>query len=330
MTMTGKPTAGSTRVSAVVPCLNGAGTIEACVSALAASAYPIHEIIVVDDGSTDGSADLAEAAGARVIRLSARAGASAARNAGVKAATGELIFFTDADCVARPDAVGRAVAAWEPGTVVGGTYSPRAHDPGFFNHFQAAFVHYSETKAPEPDYVATHAMLIERATFMASGGFDEGFMPIIEDVEMSHRLRAGGIRLVMAKGVEVEHVFGFTLAGSMRNAWRKARYWTRYSMDAGDLHRDSGTASIELKGNVVAWAGMALMLGIFALTSNLAVLVAAGFVQGGNLMLNREFIGMLMRQGAGFGARAALYYLLVYPVPVGMGGIAGLFTRGGR
>lgn len=88
-------------VSIVVPVYNGAPTLKACLQSLQSQTLARHryEIIVVDDGSTDSSATIAQDAGVRCISQR-NAGAPAARNAGIAAANGTWIAFTDADCVA--------------------------------------------------------------------------------------------------------------------------------------------------------------------------------------------------------------------------------------
>jgi glycosyltransferase involved in cell wall biosynthesis len=102
----------SPAISVVIPVRNMERFLgEAIESALAQSLAP-HEVLVVDDGSTDGSAALAKSFGppARVIRCEPR-GVSAARNTGVRESSGELIAFLDADDAMKPDRLERQAAA---------------------------------------------------------------------------------------------------------------------------------------------------------------------------------------------------------------------------
>jgi cellulose synthase/poly-beta-1,6-N-acetylglucosamine synthase-like glycosyltransferase len=106
------PPAAWPSVSAIVAVFNGAGRIGAKIAELRRLDYPGRvEVIVADDGSDDGTAAAAEAAGAdRVVRLPERGGKSAAQNAGVAAAAGEVLLFTDLAVIVQPDALRLLIA----------------------------------------------------------------------------------------------------------------------------------------------------------------------------------------------------------------------------
>ncbi len=90
------------RVSVVVASYQGERTLKACLDSLAALNYPDYEVILVDDGSTDGTPQIAAAhPQVRYFRHEKNLGLSVARNTGIAASTGEIVAFTDADC--RPD-----------------------------------------------------------------------------------------------------------------------------------------------------------------------------------------------------------------------------------
>ena len=182
-------------------------------------------------------------------------GASRARNTGAKNSGGEILFFIDADCLLQKNTLASVNKAFliSENAIIGGTYTAIPYDKDFFSTFQSIFINYSETKKEPPDYIPTHAMAIARDIFMKSGGFKENFLPILEDVEFSHRLRKMGYKLTMNSEILVRHIFNFTLIKSMKNAFRKSMYWTIYSLKNKDLLTDSGTASIELKFNVASF-----------------------------------------------------------------------------
>lgn len=315
-------------ISIIIPNRNGEATLEACLAAAFASRYEPFEVIVVDDGSADRSVAIIECFPCRLLRLEAPAGASRARNRGAAAGRGDMLFFTDADCLLQENTLavaGAALAAAGRDAVVGGTYTCLPPERSFFSRFQSVFINYCETKRPaRPDYIATHALAMDAEAFRRSGGFAEDFLPILEDVEFSHRLRRAGVRLVMEPALQVRHLFNFSLRKSLRNALRKSFYWTVYSLGRGDLLADSGTASAELKLNVTAHALAVLLLALAALTGEIVLLASVPVLVAANLFASRGFLRALRRAGGPrFAAAAALYYVALYPAAVGAGALAG-------
>ena len=104
--------AADARVSVVIPVRDAARYLDAALASVAAQTHRPHEVIVVDDGSRDDSAQVAERRGARVERQPAR-GAAAARNRGLELATGDLLAFLDADDLWPADKLERQVAILE-------------------------------------------------------------------------------------------------------------------------------------------------------------------------------------------------------------------------
>ena len=317
-------------ISIVIPNYNGSATIGKCLNAAFASQYGNFEVIVVDDCSSDDSVEIIKQFPCSLIRLDKRSGAAAARNRGAENSKGEVLFFLDADCLIQEGALALANKAIveHTNTIIGGTYTPLPHDSDFFSAFQSLFIHYSETRKKEPDYLATHAMIIEASVFRANNGFREEFMPILEDVEFSHRLRRRGFRLVMKPDIQVMHVFSFTFLTSLRNAFRKSLYWTLYSLMNRDLLADSGTASVELKFNGAVFFLNILLLALFQLGVESYVLIPIPFLCAINLLCSRGLIKTFYREkGYGFTILAVLYYTMVYPIPVGAGAALGLLKH---
>jgi glycosyltransferase involved in cell wall biosynthesis len=153
------------RISVVIPVRDGAEFIgEAIESSLHQSLVPI-EVIVVDDGSQDESAEVARRTGAQVISQSHR-GPGAARNSGAKAATGELVAFLDADDLMTPERLAlqsRWLADHQDQLGIFGNVVPRQWGRGAW----------SFDSEPVVAGLLPSALTVRRLGFLATGGFDE-------------------------------------------------------------------------------------------------------------------------------------------------------------
>lgn len=317
-------------ISVIIPNRNGEATIGRCLQAAFLSQYANFEVIAVDDASTDNSVETIKQFPCRLIRLNKHSGASKARNAGAFNSRGDVLFFIDADCVIKEDTlsiVNRIVAEKGADVIIGGTYTRMPYDKRFFSVFQSVFVNYSETKnADSPDYIATHAMVIAAEIFGKAEGFSEDFLPILEDVEFSHRLRRAGYKLVIAPQIQVQHIFDYSLFKSIRNAARKSMYWTMYSIKNRDLLADSGTASVELKVNGISWF---LIIGFLisqaVLRNTLIFYYAVPAVFAVNIFISRRLLKAFYEtKGMVFALLASVYYTALYPPAVGAGALTGL------
>ena len=318
-------------VSIVIPVRNGAATIARCLKAALASRYECFEVIVVDDGSDDRSVEIIKTFPCTLVQLPRHAGTSSARNTGACHSHGDILFFTDADCLLNEDTLAIAVATLSAAgrdVVLGGTYTMEPADDRFFSAFQSVFVNHAESRDRDnPDYIAAHAMVLYADAFESSGGFDEDFLPILEDVDFSHRLRSTGYRLIMNPGIQVRHLFDYSLSDSVCNGFRKSRFWTIYSIHNRDLLADSGTASRALKLDVIALFGSVLAVLLVLATGNAWFFVIIAVLMALNITVNRELLqGFYRARGMAFAFAATAYYLLVYPLVVGAGGLAGLLS----
>jgi glycosyltransferase involved in cell wall biosynthesis len=319
-------------ISVIIPNHNGEKTIGRCLDAAFASQYSNFEVIVVDDCSADSSPGIIAQYPCKRFSLTEHGGASKARNTGARNSSGEVLFFIDNDCLLQTDTLAKAAAAYQeggPGVIIGGTYTQLPYDRQFFSIFQSIYIHYSETKNPQnPDYVATHAMLVAKDLFLKSGGFNEQFMPILEDVEFSHRVKKMGAVLRMIPEIQVQHIFNFTLAKSMRNGIRKSKYWSIYSIKNRDLLSDSGTASQEFKFNVLSCFLNILLIFTGILLQNWSVILPVLLLFGSNLFLNRHLArAFFVVRGPFFAIPALIYYTFIYPFAVGIGVCSSIFSQ---
>jgi glycosyltransferase involved in cell wall biosynthesis len=214
------------RVSVIVPARDAAATIEATFAGLAAQERAPDEVIVVDDGSSDGTAAVLERheregrLRLRVIRRPVAAGPATAREEGWRAAGGDLIAFTDDDCV--PDtgwlAAGERAWAGRADAFVQGRTEPEEDHPGPFS--RALRVERLNASFP------TCNMLYPRALLERIGGFDTetyGREPGGEDCDLAWRAIEAGAHPVFAAEAVVQH--GVTHPGPLGKL-RIAARWT--------------------------------------------------------------------------------------------------------
>lgn len=320
--------------SIIIPNHNGEKTIGLCLNSIfsrsGATDRTCFEVIVVDDCSTDGSVGIIEQHPCRLFCLDKHSGASKARNQGAQQARGEVLLFIDSDCLLTEttlEAAGRAYKA-NPDAITGGTYTREPYDKDFFSRFQSVFINHFETSGvstPTPqDYIATHSLIIKKELFNQSNGFMEDFLPMIEDVDFCHRMRAKGVELLMDPSVLVTHVFNFNLWKSLKNAFKKSMYWTVYSMKAGNLHKPSGTSSTGLKVNALCALTSTVLLLCYVFTGNALFVAAILVLLGVNVLFNTRFLETLFASGGVlFQLKAVLYYMTVYPLSALAGAASG-------
>jgi cellulose synthase/poly-beta-1,6-N-acetylglucosamine synthase-like glycosyltransferase len=198
-------------VSIIIPAKNAAKTIAGCVQAVLGQKDFVepYEVIVVDDGSDDVTAAIANGFGVRVIRLEEGKGPAAARNAGAAVAKGEILVFTDADCEPESHWLVEMIKPFEDPEVVGVRGAYRTHQSGWVPRFvqqEYAFKYKLIAGFDSIDFIDTYSAAYRRKTFLENGGFEKAFpVPCVEDQEFSFRLARKGHRMVFAPDAIVYH-----------------------------------------------------------------------------------------------------------------------------
>jgi glycosyltransferase involved in cell wall biosynthesis len=234
------------RVSVVVPVRDGAAHLARCLDALGASDFAPFEIVVVDDASSDGSARIAEAHGARVVRLVARSGPAAARNRGARESRASVLVFVDADVEVRRDTLARLAAHFATPmdshtaalsstsrrvAAVFGSYDDDPAERNFVSRFKNLFHHYTHQQSPRrASTFWAGCGAIRREAFIATGGFDARryARPSVEDIELGYRLRRAGYEITLDRDAQAKHLKRWTLRTLLRADIRdRAVPWSR-------------------------------------------------------------------------------------------------------
>ena len=209
------------RVSVVVCAYNAAETLDACLRSLASLTYPDYEVILVNDGSTDATGDIARRhAHVRLIDVP-NGGLSVARNIGLAHATGDIVAYIDSDARAEPDWLDYLVAPILTSEFVaaGGPNIVPPDDSWFAQCVARAPG--SPNHVLFDDVVAEHIpgcnMAFRRSVLLALDGFNPIFRAAADDVDLCWRLQARGWRIAFAPAAVVWHHH----RGSVRAFWRQ-------------------------------------------------------------------------------------------------------------
>jgi len=271
------PPAAWPRVSAIVAVYNGAGRIAAKIAELRGLDYPRPlEIVVVDDGSDDGTAAAAEAAGAdRVLRLAERGGKSLAQNLGVEAAQGEALLFTDLAVHAAPDSLRKLISellvdgvgcvTGVDRSVAAGPADP-AQGAGFYTRF--------ETMLRRRE-VETGGLLGVNGCLFVVRKADRPPVPAecVDDLFVPLAVNDRGLRVAMHPGAEAVVPRATSFGEEFR---RKARTFTGGLFTLRRARRDLPRATRRLRAQLwghkwLRWLGPLLLAAAFAGSVELAV-----------------------------------------------------------
>ena len=276
-------------ITVIVPVYNGAKFLDQCLTALQSSDYANFDVLVIDDGSTDDSAELARSKGAFVLPSERRqSGPAAARNLAAKVARGDILLFVDADVVVKHDTISKVAAAFEQHpeiSAVFGSYDNEPAEQNFLSQYknlQHHYVHQSSSSEASTFWAGLGA--VRRNVFNELGGFDsEQFrQPSIEDIELGVRLRQDGHKIRLDKNIQAKHLKKWKALGLLRTEiFCRAVPWSKLiltqqgminDMNLKTLDRISAllVALIVLSLPLVVWN---LYFGFLVLALSLAVVV---------------------------------------------------------
>lgn len=217
--------------SIVIPTYNSCRVLQRCLEAINNIDYQDFETIVVDDGSTDNTAVMVrQYPWVKYIRQPNQ-GPAAARNNGAAAACGELIFFTDADCIVPPDILTRYAPHFMSSDIagMGGGYRtfnadrPVARYVGLEIQFRHQLARPGQTKA-----FGTYNCVFRKKIFLAAGGFDTVFKHASgEDFDFCYRLVEKGYKLDFDPNIFVYHEHPDSISKYLKQQYKRGVTRTR-------------------------------------------------------------------------------------------------------
>ena len=319
----------------VIPVLDGGREFRRSLSDLAASSFEDWELIVVDDGSKDGSDRVALALARLVLSTSGLEGPASARNLGARHAQGDYLFFLDADCSVHPETLAlaaRRLRAEPELDALFGSYDARPSAPGLvsrFKNLQHHFVH--QTGCEDAETFWAGCGFIRRSTFEKLGGFNAARFkrPSIEDIELGYRLRADGKRIRLDKTIQVTH----------HKAWKLANWLKTDLLDRGvpwvmlsrQYPQSRSALNLSRRGRASVLLGLLVLAGLLSGLFDPRGLVVSLVSALALLALNARFYRLLYRSGGPSlmigGVFLHWIYQIVCALSVGSGSVKTLLGR---
>jgi glycosyltransferase involved in cell wall biosynthesis len=278
--------------SIVIPTFNGASRIGNCLDSLVKqTAGQNVEILVVDDGSTDNTANVVRGYSSIRLVFQANAGPASARNRGALEAQGKILLFTDDDCVPMPDWLEAMLGPFRDPEVVGAKGVYRTHQKSLAARFVQ--IEYEDkyrlmAGLASIDFIDTYSAGFRRDRFLEMTGYDTSFpVACAEDIELSYRMSARGWKMKFVPAAIVYHTHPDTLSRYLKKKYKFA-YWRMLAVrkNPGKGVKDSHTPQI-MKLQLLL-APVLMLAVIFDLAARPMVPVSA-LVLGGFLMTTLPF-----------------------------------------
>lgn len=303
----------------IIPLYNAERMVARCLAPLVAmrDRGEISEIIVVDDGSTDDSADIVrQHESVQLVAMDRQRGPGAARNRGADIAIGAYLWFVDSDVVVAEDAA-RVLARTvrETGAAaVFGRYDDRPAATNFLSQYKNLAHHYYHSLGSEnASTFWAGCGAVERQLFNEVGRFDaERYRhPSIEDIELGYRIREVGGRIILQRSLQGKHLKEWRLYRLLHTEiFRRAVPWSQLMLERRSIMNDLNVGTAERMRALLALATT------FALCASLAGLASpwlSAVLAATTVGANRGIIGFFRKsQGLPFAVKAFLFHQLYY------------------
>jgi glycosyltransferase involved in cell wall biosynthesis len=305
-------------VSIIIAFRDASRYLPSCLEAISAACRSEDELVLVDDGSTDDSAEIARRFSRDIVSLAQSHGPAFARNRGAEKAAGRILFFIDADVVCHPNTVSlvEKIFKEDEGLAAAiGSYDANPPAKNFFSRYKNLTHHFvHQNGASEASTFWTGCGAIRREIFLELEGFDESYgRPCIEDIELGYRLRSRGYRIALRKDLLVTHAKKWTLSTLLRSdIMDRAIPWTLLQLSYGHLLNDLNVSRVQRAASLFTCVSFLLCLGAVA---SPALFVVALMLLVPVCYWNRKLYHFYLRRGGvafALGAMAMHWFYYCY------------------
>jgi glycosyltransferase involved in cell wall biosynthesis len=304
-------------ITVIVPAYNGSTVLRQSLPPLLdlQRRGAITEVILVDDGSTDGTPDVGASLGARVIATGGRCGPGAARNLGAANAQGNILWFVDADVIVASDAAEHIRHVLVGGSVaVFGSYDDAPPARNFLSQYKNLVHHYyHQMGRREASTFWAGCGAVWKDAFLKIGGFNASRYPrpSIEDIELGYRLRAAGGQIRLAPEIQGTHLKVWKPKGLIATELRdRAIPWAMLLLSHAEARNDLNVGMTErVRALIAGLLVLAVLTSLTGVTSWWlpAVFLCMAFVS------NLELFSVFMRvNGLLFAIRGLMFHQFYY------------------
>ncbi len=211
------------KVTLYIPCFNAGRYLSLSLKAVFDQSYPIDEVLLIDDGSTDDTLVIASRFPVRVISHGGNRGLAAARNTAFKEARNEFVAALDADCVAGKDWLAELMKMFKDETIVGtGGRLVEKYAVTLADQWRALHMpqRWGEKVLEDPPFLFGCNTVMKRSVVVAAGAYDERFRRNYEDADLSGRLLESGHRLIYSPVAQAVHLRKDTVCTVLASFWQ--------------------------------------------------------------------------------------------------------------
>lgn len=206
-----------------VPAYNAERTLRRCLESIYSQTVPFTEVLVVDDGSTDRTAEIARDMGAKIVKNASNEGLAYSRNAGISQAVNALVASVDSDCILDSRWLEVLLPYMEDETLAcagGALFEAYAESPADRWRSEHLPQHWGPHPRVNPRFLFGCNMLCRRDTILAVGGYDRALKTNGEDVDLSLKIRSRGWGLAYDPRARAYHLQRDTVRSVLDRWWR--------------------------------------------------------------------------------------------------------------
>lgn len=322
---------GALKFSVVIPAKNASKTIGRCLDAIYSNNNVDFEVMVVDDGCTDDTIEVASKYKLMVLKNSVHSGVSGARNTGAFASKADVLVFIDADIVVPEKSLLKISEKMRSKGVdaVVGMLAEKTGFNNFFSQYKNLWMQYTFGNLPDNiSLIFSSIAAIKKDAFLRSGGFDINYKsPNVEDNELGIRLCQLGNTIILDKTLQVEHLKYYNFFSLLRTHYFRAKGLIKlfYRSRPGRLFRVNPTSVPNMFiFNIPLAISLVFLLISFPVGNNLSLkIIMASLLFLLFILVNYGWFSFLNKKRGAFFALKSLFYLPIEFIAILSGLAAG-------